>query len=76
MGVWMINGSGLCDWEQWQALSDDQRRYELHRVLVVLDNRTLELLKVAKWYSFIGGLLGGSLTVFGFFGVKLAFGGL
>ena len=70
----MINGPTICDWDQWQDLTEDQRRYELHRILMVLDRRTQELLRVAKWYSFWGGLIGGSLTVLGVLGIKFVAG--
>ena len=71
----MINGPAVCEWDQWQSLTEDQRRYELHRILAVLDRRTLELLRVVRWYSFFGGLIGGSLTVLSILGVKLIAGG-
>jgi hypothetical protein len=71
----MINGSAICGWEEWQKLTDDQRRYELHRVLSTLDRRTLELVRVAKWFSFFGGLLGGSITVLGILGIETIIGG-
>jgi hypothetical protein len=72
----MINGPAVCEWQEWQNLSEDQRRYELHRILATLDRRTLELLRVVRWYSFFGGLIGGSLTVLGVLGVKLITGGV
>jgi hypothetical protein len=71
----MINGPTVCEWEQWQSLTEDQRRYELHRILAVLDRRTQELLKVVRYYSFFGGLIGGALTVLSVFGIKFAVGG-
>jgi hypothetical protein len=65
------NGIGICSWTEWENLSEDQRRYEMHRVLLMLDNRTREILSTTKRYSFLGGIIGGCLTVLGIFGAKL-----
>lgn len=72
----MMNGNGICSWSEWTELSEDQRRYELHRILVTLDNRTTKLMQIAKWYAFFGGVIGGSLTVLSLIGIKLAIGGM
>ena len=72
----MIHGPSICSWQEWGSLTEDQRRYELHRVLTTLDQRTQELLRIAKWYSFVGGAIGGSLTVLSILGIQTFFGGM
>ena len=72
----MIHRPSICSWQEWETLTEDQRRYELHRVLTALDQRTQELLRIAKWYSFVGGVIGGSLTVLSILGIKTFFGGM
>lgn len=69
------NGIGICSWDEWRNnMSEDQRQYEIHRNLVMLNRRTTELTKVAKLYAFTGGMIGGGISILAVLGAKITLG--
>ena len=72
-GLYKVNGTGICNWNDWKNLSEDQKQFEIHRVLVALDNRTSDIMKSVKFYAFSGGFVGGVVTVLAIFSFKLSF---
>lgn len=66
------NGIGICDWPQWSQLSNDQQQYELHRNLTVLNKQMMGIQRTIRVYAFVGGLMGGAISVFTIYGLKLA----
>lgn len=71
------NGIGICSWDEWKnKLNEEQRQYELHRILLMLDNRTRNMEKCLaprqtknSIYSFLGGLVGGFIAVATYIGL-------
>jgi len=61
------NGVGVCSWDEWKDLSEEAQKYELHRILQMLDQRTKSL----HVYAFTGGIVGGVVAVFSIFSIKL-----
>ncbi len=72
------NGVSTPDWEKWQTLTEDQRQFELHRILQMLDTRTQGLdtrmesiERSVRVHSFTGGVIGGIITVLSFIGIQI-----
>ena len=67
-------GIGVCRWEQWRDFSEDQKQWEIHRNLLMLNHRTGNIEKMVKVYAFTGGVVGGAVSVLSVFGFKLVVG--
>ena len=65
------NGTGVIDWPAWNNLTEEQRRFEMHRLLTMLEKRTANINRMVRWYASLGGFIGGSLTVLGIAGAKI-----
>jgi len=65
----MVQHNGICDWNDWQNnLTEEQRQYEIWRLLSRLSNRR----KTDSLMSFLGGFVGG-VTMVGILGVARFF---
>jgi len=64
------NGTCVPEWDVWQGLTEEQRRYEFWRILKMLDTRTRSI----KFYASGGGVIGGAIAVFGILAFKITIG--
>jgi len=67
------NGIGICDWPQWSNLTKEQQEYEMHRNLKLLNAQMRNVQHTIRIYAGLGGLMGGAISVFTIYGLKLAF---
>lgn len=55
----------VCDEHDWEGLTPEQRDWMLFKTLRSVDSRLQSLERWNKFYSFIGGVVGGAMAAFG-----------
>lgn len=62
---------GVGSYKEWiEALSEEQRQYEIYRLLLSMDERMCKLERRPIWdktLAFAGGIVGGIIAIAGYF---------